>query len=1160
MTHWSAIRKRAREEHRRLLQSVEGDASVNGFVRFAAQATGLRCVGLPRTHALLDGAEARLDLDHRAIWYRNDVEPWQQLFYQAHELAHFWLHRESFICTDEDIDPEATEEEVPAERAAAYSPRERMEREANVFAREFLLPTNRLKQQFLEEGKTAFDVASETGLPEGMVLHQMSRALLAVEVEEAAEPEPPCQLDPSQEAAAFILEGPVLVEAGPGTGKTSTLTARLEWLLTRGPVEEDAAPEPVAPQHIVALTFSNKAAEEIRARVAQVCPKQATEVWMGTFHAFGLELLLKYGPWPIADVVDPVRSLAILEELLPDLDLNRFQNLAKPSAPLTDVLDAISRAKDELCDPVRFRTLAQEMHTKTQPALKAAENDKQRKEVEKQLIKAEKSLEAASVYEQYQAYLVANELYDFGDLIFKAVQLLQENDTAREEVQRKYQHVLVDEIQDVNRASAVFLKLLAGDGKGLWMVGDERQAIYRFRGASTTGIRGFAGDPNVTTHPLEVNYRSQQPIIDVFTALVPHMKAGCAAEFKGWKADSPLTDGMVQMEIAGSPEAEGAGLAADILRQWELYQESGGQQGARFRDQAVLCRTNKQLAAIAVMLEQVGVPTLYLGNFFERPEVADLLSLLELTCERGGRGLYRVACFPEYAIPLKEVQALQALARERDVSFPAALALAEEAKDLSLEGKQKIALLRQHLGGVHPGSSPWGFLSRYLFNRSNYLRTLLGDESVSGQQARVALLQLLEFAYTFSRNGAGGRVDPKWRFLQHIRRMIVRNDDRVLWQVPEWAVGVDAVRLLTIHASKGLEFKAVYLPMLGKGLFPASWRGDNRPIPDGLLSSDPKEDHYEEEECLLFVACSRARDLLCLSRAAAGYQYRRGKPTRSNPSDLLLKIADALLHPPDGNVTWPGEPTALELPAEVPVPEHIPEFSARELDDYLFCPKKYFYEHVAAASHRMEASPYLRLHGCVRSVLYWLLDQQQNGKPVEEKAAMARLQELWEEQGPKGASYEAHYRKEAERVVANAVRRASEPSVRGERPEWTVELPYGRIRIVPDHVEIRKDEQGPVATIQRWKTGRISSKEKKRPYYALLQAGARTSYASGRFRIEICSLRDDETEEVIPSAAQIEEYEHAVQGILRGDFPPNPDSYECPHCPYFFICPVGVEG
>ncbi len=1138
MSHWTELRRQARAQRRALLEATGGDPAPEALIAAAATATGLRIKGKPSGHPLLAGGEGRLDLDNGALWYDRDGAPHRALFVQAHELAHYWLHRESFACSAQQIDPEAEEggEDFGADRAEAYSPRERQEREANVFAREFLLPGDELERRFVGDGQTAQAIAEATGFPERVVLHQLSRALLTTEGdEEVTEDGPRPGLDASQRAAAHAPSGPVLVEAGPGTGKTTALIGRISFLLDQG----------VEPDRVLALTFSRKAAEEMRTRLARSHPEAAAALWMDTFHAFGLELLRKHGPWPDPGVVDPVDALLILEDLLPELDLYHFRNLARPAEGLKPILSAISRAKDELVDPARYRALAEAEHARALAALEATEGCKEEKAASKAVEAAERALEAAAVYETYQAHLQSHGLYDFGDLVHQAVVCLGE-EAVCEAVHARFQHVLVDEAQDLNHASAELLRRVAGDGAGLWAVGDLRQAIYRFRGASTEVVRRFVDDyPGARVLPLQTNYRSQRPILDTVRAVAGGMEVPGADAFTDWIPHRAVTDGRVQVVVAGSPEAERAGL----VRELQLQRKVGG---VPYREQAVLGRTNGHLAEIAAVLEEAGVPTLYLGRFFEREEVRDLLALLELAVGHG-HALVRVAVFPEYAVPPADVQALLREAQDHEDGVLGAVA---GFRGLTAEGQAGLRRLAGHLQVLREHREPWGFFAAYLFNHSRYLAPFLSDPSARSQARRAALYQLLLFAY--GQAGAPVQGDSRRAFLRRIRRMMVQSDDRQLWQVPEWAQGIDAVRLLTVHAAKGLEFRAVYVPNLVKRRFPLSWSGDRRPFPEGVVASDPKADHVEEEDCLLFVACSRARDLLVLTRAEQGYYHQRGKPIRSRPGELVERVADAVVPDTAEAVSWPGAPPVPEEVPPVDAPEYPPEFDVRELETYAQCPREYHYRYVLQLDGHGSASPYLRFHRAARAAVRWALDQRQAGEPPDEASVLAQLEKEWEEAGFSDHAFAPLYRKEAEQMARRAVARVrAQAEGRGERPTWTVDRPLGRVRVRPDHVEVASGAEGSVVRVQRWRTGRISSEEMKRPRYALLEAGASTSYAEGAVRVETVSLASDEAHVVAMDGDDgLAAYDASIEGILRGDFGPKPDSFRCPHCPYFFVCPA----
>ena len=1129
MNHWDEIRRQARAQRAAVLQEAGSNLSAESLLAAAERLTGFKRIGLPPGDSLLDGAEATLDHDMERVWFNCDVEPSLAHFYQAHEFAHLWLHPERRSEPEVDLDPEAVEEPLPvgASRVEGYGPEELREREANVFGREFLLPTDVLRDWYEADKPSASKVAEQLGLPAGLVLHQMARAMLTPEIPLAQEPPGDVSdqpLDSSQEAAARAPRGPLLLEAGPGTGKTRTLVGRIIFLLEQN----------VPPTAILALTFSNRAAEEMRSRVADANPEDAARIWIGTFHAFGLELLRKYGTYiglPARPrVLDPSDSIALLERLLPELKLIHYQNLYDPTSYLRDILAAISRAKDELVGPEKYNSLAENMlNLATTPD-----------EVEK----AEKALEVARIYKAYQEALEQEHSLDFGDLIAKAIYLLRTHADVRDTLRSTYRHILVDEYQDVNRASGLFLKELAGAGAGLWVVGDTRQAIYRFRGAAPTNMREFEGDfPGAKVKSLRYNYRSQPTIVDVFAGLASDMRAGQGgSKFVRWEPKRSDSGGQVLMEVADDLAAEAKGIAKEIERQRAA--------GIPYSQQAILCRSHTNLGRVGAQLEGLGIPILYLGDLFERPEVRDMLSFLSLTCEPDGRGLVRVARFPEYNVPLDDVLALLELASEQSIPFPDALNLARTATTISTKGKESIALLARHLDGMRH-VKPWTLLTNYLFERSHYLDTLLYDQSVVGQQRLIALYQFLQFAREQRPAAPGQATDAKRLLLQRIRQLEIYGDEKQLRQLPLWADGIEAVRLLTVHACKGLEFQAVYLPVLGRGIFPVGRQPQRCPPPEGMILSD-HDDHEEEEECLFFVALSRAKDVLCLSRA------RRYGARNSNASDLLERIASLLPRSPMGPVTWASSVPIPVTPAE-PVPAAEP-YKAEDLEVYIRCPRQYFYECVLGLGRSREDSGYVEFHRCVYRVLRWMAETRASGSTVDEAAALGYLTKVWQEQGPRDHLFEQLYRSSADDLVRRAVKRPFSSGGTAARPQWEVQVPLGRIHFTPDHVEVFDDGS---EVVERLRTGRPTKSEMRKDIYALYMVAAQTAEPRVPRTVKLRYLSTDQVDTINISPrtinTRLNHYNDAIKGILHKDFAPRPNDRNCPRCPHYFICPLGED-
>lgn len=1147
MNKWEQVRRKARAFHAEICSEIkssdgeETEISAELLLETAARLRGIELKGYPANNPWLKGAWARCTGDK--IIYNRDVERWLQFYYQAHEFGHIELIHGARECTAEDINCEASESKIQlgVHRVEGYGPHERIECEANIFAREFLLPCDKLRRWFIEDGLNAEQIADKTGMGLEMVFHQLAYALLTPEISPDGESQnqdsnkTELKLDDFQKDAARVPEGPQMLEAGPGTGKTRTLIGRALHLLANK----------VKAENILILTFSNKAAEELRQRVKRFAPDELNLIRVETFHSFGLELLRKYGTEiglsskPV--ILDPIDALFLLERFLPELELDYYQNLYDPALYLGDILKAISRAKDENVNPARYRKLAQ-----LQADCATSDEEK---------TAAAKVLEVAGVYEFYDKYLRTNKLLDFGDLICRSIELLSQHPKIRSKIRALHQHILVDEYQDVNRASGLLLKELAGDGFGLWAVGDIRQSIHRWRGATTANIRQFKEDFKLAkdTLSLKINYRSKPEIVDVFSTYAPTMKAVLADGFHAWEKNRTNEGVTVKFEIATDQETEAVGIAREILC---LQKE-----GVPFKQQAIICRSHTTLARIAKILEREDVPVLYLGDFFERPEVRDMLSLLSFACEANGRGLVRVARFPEYDIPLEVVRHLHRLAKEKKVSFPQALELAKDSAEISAVGKEKIALVESHLEDLCHGRSAWKTLTRYLFVKSHYLQPFLADQTVKGQQQRLALYQLLQFAHNQLGAQTEAGIDPKKSLLKYIRRLEMYGDEKQLRQSSEWADGIDAVRISTIHASKGLEFTAVFLPALSSLYFPTNPnRYESCPPPIGLITEQNNDWKAEEEECLFFVALSRARDYICISHA-----LRYGKVTRK-ASSFIEQIAGKI--PANGNkITWDetGKSNANDAENLVPPPYKIPEiFDVRELEVYLDCPRKYLYEFILGLSGKRDDTAYLQFHKCVHDAVRQVKEEHKKGIPATNDTAQKYLDEAWEERGPKEHFLEKIYKDAARKMVSNAVRRIRD-AAKLVSNDLEITLPAGKISLSLDHAEVSdiNDAGSKIVFLQRFRTGRPSKKEKDKPIYGLILKAVSDIYPNSEPRLQILYLGADFAEDV-PLTVQkisnrVEKYNNAILKIKNAEFTPTPDDHECPRCPHFHICPAAED-
>ena len=474
MDRIEAIRARAADLNAERRNKQGDPTDPYDFALREAKDRDLEVKKLAAGHPQLNGGRGLLQKSAGVILHEDTGSAFLDAFLVAHEIGHDEFGGVVDVPTTMNIDParSADPSSVGADRVVDYSNRARQEVQMDLFAREFLFPRTLAWSWHVEEGLSAAAIAKRLGAPYDMVAVQLFDALLLPRIEADYETtSAPRPLNDEQKRAAGHDGQALLLKAGPGTGKTQTLVGRLSVLKNRS----------VNPESMLLLTFSNKAAGEMTDRAMGAWPEAAGSAWIGTFHSFGLDLLRRFhdrtGLPQDPRLIDATEAIALLEDEFPRLTLTHFNDLWDPTDNLRSILAAISRAKDEVVDQLRYRDLAEQM------AGSAATEEDQ--------LSAEKCLEIASVYDLYERLKSERSAVDFGDLVARPTAMVESDEAVRAQLQSRYDHILVDEYQDVNRASVRLLRALRPDGINLWVVGDAKQSIYRFRGASSYNIDRF---------------------------------------------------------------------------------------------------------------------------------------------------------------------------------------------------------------------------------------------------------------------------------------------------------------------------------------------------------------------------------------------------------------------------------------------------------------------------------------------------------------------------------------------------------------------------------------------------------------------------------------------------------------------------------------------
>ncbi|HYE95498.1 MAG TPA: UvrD-helicase domain-containing protein [Rubricoccaceae bacterium] len=666
-------------------------------------------------------------------------------------------------------------------------------------------------------------------------------------------------LNEAQREAVRAADGPVMIVAGPGSGKTRTLTHRIAYLLAAGKA---------FPNQILALTFTNKAAREMRERVVKLVGEaKAKGMWMGTFHAVFARVLRREAErvgftkdFTIYDTDDTER---VLKELMPRYAVDPKR------VPPRAVRGRISGAKNHLVTPDEYARLAAD------PLDEAA----------------------AKLFAPYEEALRRANAMDFDDLLGWPIRLFQNHPDVLEAWQRRWKYLHIDEYQDTNRAQYLLAKLLAARHRNLCVVGDDAQSIYAFRGADIQNILSFQKDyPEATTIRLEQNYRSTQKILRLADRIIRQNKG---------RLDKELWTENVEGEPVRLMEALSERDEAQKVER--TIRDLAARAGLRWNDFAVLYRTNAQSRSVEEALRRGGIPYRLVGgvSFYQRKEIKDALAYLRLAVNPNDQvSLLRVINEPTRGVGDKSVEQLRTYAAEHGLSLWQTL---QEPADAGLAGRAAKAvedfafLIARHAAKAE--TTPADDLARELIAGSGLMASYR-DENTPESMARLENVhELLNAVAEFTQGGEGRTLSA---FLQEVSLVAdvdsLQEDD-------------NRVTLMTLHASKGLEFKVVFVTGLEEGLFPLA-----------VAAQDPKE--LEEERRLFYVGVTRAQELLFLSYARSRYRY--GEQQGSLRSRFLDEVdGDGIIQTEAGQA-FQGRPNRFSLDDEVRLqrrPASSPDYS-----------------------------------------------------------------------------------------------------------------------------------------------------------------------------------------------------------------------------------------
>jgi DNA helicase-2/ATP-dependent DNA helicase PcrA len=659
-------------------------------------------------------------------------------------------------------------------------------------------------------------------------------------------PAPVDGLNAAQREAVTHPGGPLLVVAGAGTGKTRVITRRFAWLVEQGAPADG----------VLALTFSTGAAAEMRERLEALIQAPYEELWVATFHSFCTRLLqdeaLEAGIDPFVSPVTPADRLALMLDRIEDLTLRCHEIRGNPAPLLASFIARIDRLKDEMVSAEDYGRWARSLVSQDADDAGRA--------------RAERELEFAQVYADHDRLLAAHGALDFGDLILHAFRLLHEKPHGRERVAARFQHVLVDEYQDTNFAQGALLRLLCQDHRNITAVGDDDQAIYRFRGASRKNLLDFQREyEDCKVVKLERNYRSGQHILDAAGAVVVAGGERIEKRLRGSKG------GDVSFWRCRSDRAQAQTVAAECERLVT-------QEGVPPEEICVLVRSVKNEGqVIGSALEERAVPFRLNGGaaYFQRTEVRDLLAWLRLLADPADSGaVVRALSRPPIELRSVDIARLTQLSRRRRLDMVAGMVAACDGPQLSPEGRDRVqAFLKLYRSASAAFSEmrPDAFVHR-LVERIGLRRQQVFAAQADTVERLVNIAKLSELASAYMRRQPEATPRDFVRYVAAVAEAGLREEEAAPDEL------APAVQVMTMHSAKGREFDHVFVLGLSANRMPGPRRPSGDGVPDELLKEALPEDdrraHEDELRRLLYVAMTRARKSLVLAWAEVGERAR----------------------------------------------------------------------------------------------------------------------------------------------------------------------------------------------------------------------------------------------------------------------------------------------
>lgn len=953
-------------------------------------------------------------------------------------------------------------------------------------------------------------------------------------------------------------EGPLLIIAGAGTGKTTVITERIKYLITQ---------KNISPSEILALTFTEKAAREMETRVDEALPLGYANMWISTFHSFGDRILrdeaLNIGLDPRYRLMTEAESVQLFRKNLFKFDLKYFRPLGNATKFIDGMLQHFSRLKDEDVSPLDYQKFTEE--------LEEAEEEER-----------SKYKELANAYKTYEEIKTNESLVDFADLISNLLKLFRTRPKILSSYKDKFKYILIDEFQDTNYAQYALVKLLAPPPKSnLTVVADDNQSIYRFRGAAVSNVLQFIKDyPKAKNVVLNQNYRSTQTILDDSYRLIknndPDTLEATMGISKKLKKTREVEEKPVEFLMSERAEDEAEAVAQKIQGLSDTYS---------YKDFAILVRANSHADPFIKELARKGIPYQFLGPgmLFRQPEVKDLIAYLSVLYNyEDNVAMYRFLSMDYFEISGRELATLVNFSKKLNLSlFETCEKIIENNGNLTIVGKSLpkpeigektlktltnlITMIHRHMELVKKDTA--GQILYYFLEDTGLIKTLADYKTVKDEKRVQNIAKFFDKLKTYEVEHEDASVYAIVDFIN----LSMELGESPLAANTDWAEN-DAVNILTVHSAKGLEFPVVFLVNLVDRRFPTTERREQIPIPDSLIKEIlPKGDyHLEEERRLFYVGMTRARDRLFLT--AANF-YGEGKREKKISQFVVEALGPSFAKASAGK----GKSDQLSIfdfkpSKEVPisnetVKQSINYLSYSQIDTFNTCPLQYKYRYILRIPTPPSAA--LSFGDTIHQTMRDFYQRAIAGQIPQKEDLLQILAENWSPLGYPSKAHEEKYKNEGEKILSEFFDKSYDPKA----------LPISLEQVFSIRVDPNLKVGGRIDRIDRtkegieiidYKTGKSptkkdAGKDLQMTVYAMAAVDGTLTYMGllektpNPEEVKV-SFYFFDNQEKISSFRKREDFEtvkeellHKAVDISKSNFSPTPGKY-CDFCEFKLIC------